>query len=529
MNFTDKANRYFHTISNLKPKQVLYRLKYALSPVKKLQPKPFRGEIKQNIQLIPLPVSPDVLSVNNDIYTFKILNLDKAYQSDVNWSDEEYGRLWNYNLQYADFLNQEGLASEVREELILDLYEWLTAGRLKPEPYTASLRIMNIIRFISENSDSLNSSDRILNNLNAELQFLSGRAEYHISGNHLLENAFALLMGGFYLQNNKWETYAKEILQSELSEQILSDGAHFERSPMYHQIILFRVLEAISYLPDDSRLKIFLTSKAELMISWMRKMTFKSGHSAHFNDSVDGVAYSPESLIELAKNLGVKTETNISLSDSGYRRFNSDAIELIADVEGIKPDYQPGHAHADSLSFILNIHEKPFIVDPAVSTYEPGERRDWERSTRAHNTITVDDNNSADVWSAFRVGRRPKVKILSESADSTEAELRYTTQSDKKIVHTRRFNVSKNKTEITDIIRGSDLAKGRLYFAPEIQIDKISGNVIHFTNGVFIRIRGSIELNSFEYLFNEGFHKKTAATVLEYSFNHKSDIEINVE
>ena len=63
--------------------------------------------------------------------------------------------------------------------------------------------------------------------------------EYHILGNHLLENGFSLFFGAYYFQDEKFYVKAKKILTDELDEQILEDGAHFELSSMYHQIMLF--------------------------------------------------------------------------------------------------------------------------------------------------------------------------------------------------------------------------------------------------------------------------------------------------
>ena len=60
-------------------------------------------------------------------------------------------------------------------------------------------------------------------------------------GNHLLENGFSLLFGSYYFRDEKLYSKAKEIIKTELREQILDDGAHFELSPMYHSIILHRI------------------------------------------------------------------------------------------------------------------------------------------------------------------------------------------------------------------------------------------------------------------------------------------------
>src|SRR5690606_7451185 len=175
---------------------------------------------------------------------FEFLNLKVKFTSGIDWKYQENGKLWNYNLQYANYLLQENLAVNTKKELILSLYQKLDQGLLPLEPYPASLRIINSIRFISHN----HLNEKTLNSfIHAEVDFLSNRPEYHLLGNHLLENGFALIMGGAFFSNEKWLAQGREILESELNEQILSDGAHFELSPMYHQIMFFRILELIDW------------------------------------------------------------------------------------------------------------------------------------------------------------------------------------------------------------------------------------------------------------------------------------------
>ena len=111
-------------------------------------------------------------------------------------------------------------------------YNTLKDGK---ESYPTSLRIINLIKFISANNINKENifcliredSNRLLKNL-----------EFHLYGNHLLENAFALLFSSFLFNDKKYFRVADKILKNELKEQILNDGAHYELSPMYHSIIL---------------------------------------------------------------------------------------------------------------------------------------------------------------------------------------------------------------------------------------------------------------------------------------------------
>ena len=51
------------------------------------------------------------------------------------------------------------------------------------------------------------------------------------------------------------------------------------------------------------------------------------------------------------------------------------------------------------------------LVDPGTSSYEDGPVREAERSTRAHDTVEVNGEDSSEMWSVFRVGHRPHTPL----------------------------------------------------------------------------------------------------------------------
>lgn len=528
MNLLFKFERYFQTLRYLKPKQVFGRVQFALTPNKKLKKFNYNGRVSKNFTLPAYPQEKHIFALKKDTITIRLLNREKNFQSRIDWSFNEYGRLWNYNLQYADFLRQEDLTVSIREEFVLDLFNWLYSGKLRQEPYPASLRIMNITRFLCENFEFVQKKEALLDGLYSELYFLSKNLEYHLLANHLLENGFALLMGGTYLNEETWIKLGKNILEEQLNEQILNDGAHFERSMMYHQLILFRILETIRYLDEESDLRKNLKELAPKMLSWSKAMTFSDNSAAHFNDSVGENTYLTPHLISLANAIDVNTDLQLQLSDSGFRKFSSIGAELIMDVESIKPEYQPGHAHADSLSFIMHLNGKPFIVDPAVSTYHTGERRNWERATQAHNTITVNEENSADVWSSFRVGRRPVVKILNESKKCLTAEALYQTNTGIKVGHKRTISFGNSNISITDDVNCRGQATGRFYFAPERVIKKITDTTIEFSDGTLLVFSKNTGLKKFDYKYSRGFNKRIESFGIEYRFEDTCVIDFKI-
>ena len=91
-------------------------------------------------------------------------------------------------------------------------------------------------------------------------------------------------------------------------------------------------------------------------------------------------------------------------------------------LDGPKPTYQPGHSHADSLSFELYVRNKVVLCDAGVGNYIPGPLRDYCRSTAAHNTLQIKNLNSSEAWGSFRFGRRAEVygqKYIRSSGEDT--------------------------------------------------------------------------------------------------------------
>jgi len=62
----------------------------------------------------------------------------------------------------------------------------------------------------------------------------------------------------------------------------------------------------------------------------------------------------------------------------------------------------PGHAHSDALAIELAVRGSTWLVDPATYVYgSDTEARDWFRSTRAHNTATVDGEDQSLTLAPF--------------------------------------------------------------------------------------------------------------------------------
>jgi uncharacterized heparinase superfamily protein len=365
---------------------------------------------------------------------------------------------------------------------------------------------MNVIRYLSVFD---NADQSLVAFIKSEANFLINRLEYHLLANHLLENVFAVYMAGSFFKEDKWIHLGEKLLREELNEQILDDGAHFELSPMYHQIIFFRVLEFLTYENSESKLYSLVKEKAIKMLSWLKKITFKNREIPHFNDSTNGISLSSSQLFDIATKIGLKEESNHVLKDSGYRKFENDNFELIMDVHGISPTYQPGHAHADTFTYCLYFQGKPIIVDPGISTYNISEKRDCERSTEAHNTLSINGINSAEVWSGFRVGRRLEVEILKD-----EDYLLIASHNGFRklgIILQRELRFSSEEITFIDTIIGEKqkLKESQIifHFEPSVGLHCVSKCKYLVNKNLQLTFSQNVKVEEIIYSFNEGFNK----------------------
>jgi len=353
--------------------------------------------------------------------TFELANARGALETAADWDRDSMPRLWRYMLHYFDDLNAES-AEERRgwHRALVD--RWIS--EIAPgvgsawEPYPVSLRIVNWIKWdLRERALGIEAR----HSLAAQVRWLCRRLEYHLLGNHLWANAKALVFAGAYFDGPEaagWLTRGERVLRRQVAEQLLLDGGHFERSPMYHAIVLEDVLDLVNLTaayPDafGSGFTDLLCSRVQPMLDWLQAMSHPDGKISQFNDAAFGVSALLASLEEYAARLGVDVERNpleaiTALPTSGYYRLQNDDAVLICDLAPLGPDYLPAHGHADTLTFEMSILGQRVFVNSGTSTYEPGATRQAERQTLAHNTVIVDDCNSSDVWASFRVGRRAK-------------------------------------------------------------------------------------------------------------------------
>ncbi|WP_105199410.1 heparinase II/III family protein [Pseudoalteromonas sp. T1lg10] len=356
-------------------------------------------------------------------------------------------------------------------------WEWLGALPI-------SLRIPNIIKAWQA---GLPLEAAHFESLYSQASYLSNDLEKHLLGNHYFVNLKALLFAGVVFKNKLWINTAIKGLFKEIPEQILEDGANFELSPMYHSLILVDMLDMynlVNAYPDcvPNELVNLIREYTQKMIGFMHFMAHTDGGVSFFNDSVDGIAPVMARIEEYALKLGfaisqfdTKKTQVVDLKASGYMVASHSGNKLQFDAADVGPDYIPGHAHADTLSFELSIGKERVFVNTGTSQYGLGERRLIERKTVSHNTVEVDKVDSSQVWSGFRVAKRARVIKRDALVSGDHVVLHAVHNGYKKIIrgplHSRTLTLSGNTLKVNDVLEGKfTQAVARFYLHPSLKV-----------------------------------------------------------
>ncbi|MGC4097165.1 MAG: alginate lyase family protein [Nitrospira sp.] len=378
----------------------------------------------------------------HDDDSFIFLNTARSFPNGIpDWVCRDMPKLWRYNLHYFDYLHDSRRSFESKCLLISDWIRCNPPGTEDAwEPYTVSLRIVNWIKFLLLINDREARREPLpppdwTNSLYHQALWLERHIEYHLLANHYLKNGVALLFAGMYFEGidaDRWLEKGREIVQSELKEQFLADGGHFERSPMYHSISVVDYLDVLNLVQTSSaaiscELADHVANQTTRALDFLNGICMPDGAIPLFNDSAFGIAPTPDQIFAYAeKVMGYKTSSLSngmvvrSFPSSGYYACQMADDMIIVDCGVIGPDYQPGHAHCDTLSYELAIDGRRVVVDSGVCDYEPSQERAYARSTRAHNTVVVDGMEQSEIWGVFRVARRAR-PILGR-IDTTESQ-----------------------------------------------------------------------------------------------------------
>jgi hypothetical protein len=253
---------------------------------------------------------------------------------------------------------------------------------------------------------------------------------YNSLGNHTICECIGLIFAGAVFghtrEGAKWLARGCCLLNQEIEHQILADGGPVEQSTAYHRFVLDLYWLAYSFLNENELYDCHSWEK-RLMAGESFLTAFEIGRNRTIpiGDSDDGHAVAPG--IHPRRQVPQQPTNRIQYyDDAGYTVIRDGDLHLTFDHGplGMAPLYN--HGHADALSVTLTYRDQPVFIDPGTYRYngEPEWRR-YFKSTRAHNTVTVDGLDQAHQASGFIWSKPYNCKVL----DRRESEDGFSIQS----------------------------------------------------------------------------------------------------
>jgi len=462
--------------------------------------------------------------------TIGLLGMTRDLGDPPQWQHSDAPQLWRFHLHYWDWA--WGLAADTDRAAARTVFarlwqSWQAAcafGRGDAWlPYPAALRAWSWCGLYRDLVAGGDLEARFLQELTAHAGFLRRHLESDVGGNHLIKDLKALAGLAVFLADERLLARALQRLEDQLEVQVLPDGGHFERAPAYHCQVLADLIDLADLLgaagkPPPSP----LTRTIRRMRRWLGAVLGPDGVVPLLNDGYP-VA---QSLVAALRPDPAPTEPLLSLPDTGLVRATAGGWQLIADVGAPCPDELPAHAHADTLGCLLYVDGAPLLVDTGTSTYAPGDVRNYERSTAAHNTAEVDGTDSTEVWAAFRAGRRARVRRVATACGAdgcvtAEAAHDGYRRLPGRPVHRRQWRLTDAGLRVDDEVTGkgrhSIIVRWHLSPGSAVRLHNDGAAVTTATTGAFaVRVGAScaFRMDAQEVSVATGFQHTTVSPVL---------------
>jgi hypothetical protein len=388
------------------------------------------------------------------------------FSAGVDWGYSAEGPLWLYHLNQCDHLRDGEISPERRRDLMLDWVRTCSTGA-GWDPHPTCLRVLSWGKLLlTPGAVALTPAEarQIHGSMAQQLDGLERNLEFRLQANHLLANLTGLVFGGLLFEGPRADAWLgrEGDLRAELARQFDSEGAHEERSPMYHSLLLENLLDLLNLLRvREGRaprpLAEALVATAERALAALSVWKHPDGEIALLGDSALGIAPPPDALLAYGRALGLQPrgpEVPGLLASAGFARLEAGPFSLVASFGPPSPAHQPGHAHCDALSFELVCAGERVVCDTGVHSYEPGPRRDHARATRSHATLEIAGAEQSEIWAAHRVGGRARTALVTfEPQTSLEATCASWSTPD--TLHRRRFSLADGVLEIRDWVEGT--------------------------------------------------------------------------
>ncbi len=309
----NRLQLYANTVRYLRPGQVFHQVRRRAVPPRPPDSTPKLTGLRPNLQAHAFLSTPE--SRRGQIH---FLNAEHALDPAApDWIQPDAPKLWRYNLHYFDYLGWPAVTAAVTAALIDDWIARVPVGAEDAwEPYPVSLRAVNWLKYFLGLPPGTVPAGWLAS-LAHQVAALEGDLEYHLLANHLLKNAKALVFAGACLEGpaaERWLALGLRILLAEAEAQVLPDGGHVERSPMYHCIVLEDFLDVVNLLTRNpglapARQAAPLIAAATRATEFLRAICTGAGDIPLFNDAAFGITPAAADLLAYSDSALLRAST----------------------------------------------------------------------------------------------------------------------------------------------------------------------------------------------------------------------------
>ena len=512
------------------------------------------GLAEQPINWLADPVSGIIAPAR---FAFDIDHRDPAVVGNIKviWEKNRHHHLTVLAAAYA-LTRDERYSAEVADQL----QDWLgqnpwMIGVNWHQPLEAGIRLISwvwcerLLRGSAHHSRVFGPGSPLWTSVHHHQEFIEqAYARGSSANNHLIGEMAGLFIAStawpVFEESARWRELSRGKLEREILRQTFPSGINREMAFSYHVFALEFFLLALAEagragtgFSDDYR------TRTVDMLEAMASLTDAGGHLPRYGDGDEGRAIQLQAIggrrdgwLYHAGNallgagdppvqegrlaaclLGLKEERHLrgappparsrAFEDAGLylltnRRGTSREVFVLADAGPHGYLSIAAHAHADALSFTLSAGGKPILIDPGTYVYHADERwRTYFRGTRAHNTVTIDDQDQSVQAGTFLWTKRARATVQRWEAGEAGAALTASHDGYGRlgVIHRRSFKLRDDTLVITDTLSGTGSHRAALCFhaAPECRVEQTAPSAVGIErDGVRVRLAldGSLQV-----------------------------------
>jgi uncharacterized heparinase superfamily protein len=263
----------------------------------------------------------------------------------------------------------------------------------------------------------------LLEGLYEQAGALAVAAAAHPADEHLIHAGRALFMAGRFfdgMEARAWLEAGAAILWTQLREQVHEDGGHSARDPVVHALVLGDYLEVFALvLGANDDVPVWARKRVRAMADFIARLLHPDGELPLFHGAALGVARPARELLatagivlhdpELAPpgdlpgvwplllvgDVGRRVHAHLARRSDGIepRALRRTGFYLLPGEPGdlliLDGGSAPPAGDDGTFGYELSVGGSRLIVDAGVGAEEPAPWREYFRSTRAHNVVSV--------------------------------------------------------------------------------------------------------------------------------------------